>query len=158
MRISYHEDGRPYVARYETGDFVQLRTDESGDGAMGKAGDWGSVLSVEGRTGSLLTIKLAGHSQRRESPLQRLAGIPVSIVVPCDSRGEIVPLPRQRDVRGLRVSASSVSSSGNSGSSQHVTVSTGNALPPWAATLVVAGSTLLLVVAAVVAMKGFGVI
>ena len=155
MRISYHEDGRPYVARYETGDFVQLRTDESGDGAMGKAGDWGSVLSVEGRTGSLLTIKLAGHSERRESPLQRLAGIPVSIVVPCDSRGEIIPLPRQRDLRGLRVSTSSVSSGGGS---QHVTVSTGNALPPWAATLVVAGSTLLLVVAAVVAMKGFGVI
>ncbi|WP_458096622.1 hypothetical protein [Roseomonas sp. WA12] len=155
MRISYHEDGRPYVARYEVGDFVQLRTDESGDGAMGKVGDWGSVLSVEGRMGSLLTIKLAGHSQRRESPLQRLAGIPVSIVVPCNARGEITPLPRQRDVRGLQVSASNTSSTGGN---QHVTVSTGTALPPWAATLVVAGSTLLLVVAAVVAMKGFGVI
>ena len=154
MKINYHEDGRPYVARYETGDFVQLRTDETGDGAMGKAGDWGSILSVNGRTGSLLTIKLAGHSESRQSPLQRLAGIPVSIVVPCDARGEIIPLPRQRDIRGLRVSASTASA----GTSQHVTVTTGNTLPPWAATLVVAGSTLLLVVAAVVAMKGFGVI
>ena len=150
MKVNYREDGTAYVSRFEPGDLVRLRTDEAGDGAMGKAGHWGSVTSVEGRTAGRLNIQLAGYSEKRQSPLQRLTGIPASIVLPCDAQGETVTLPPKFGPRGLRVIAGTPRG-------HHVTVSANDDLPPWAASLVVAGSTLLLVVAAVVAIKGFGV-
>jgi hypothetical protein len=147
MQIRYHSDDRAYVSEYEVGDFVRLRTNESGDGAMGRAGQWGSIIAVEKGRGAGLVIQVAGYSENRNSALQRLTGIPRSIVVPCDSNGVVMALPARRGLRkkGQQV----VVNSPGAGSS--------SALPAWAAALVVASCTLILVVAAAIASKSFGV-
>lgn len=148
MEIRYGSDGKGYVSRYEVGDLVRLRVNESGDGAMGRAGQWGSVTAVGEGGGGPLNIQLAGYSEGRNSPLQRLIGIPRSIVVPCKPNGTPMDLPTGRAKRG----------EGTAGleANQNVVVNTTVALPAWAAALVVASCTLILVVAAAIAAKNFG--
>jgi len=150
MEIRYGADGRGYVSRYEVGDLVRLRVNESGDGAMGKAGQWGIVIAVEEERAGALNIQLAGYSEGRNSPLQRLIGISRSIVIPCKPNGAPLQLPAQPGTRVLRASGVRAS--------QNVVVHNGTALPPWAAALVVAGCTLILVVAAGIAAKNFGLL
>ncbi len=147
MEIRYGTDGKGYVLRYQPGDLVRLRVNESGDGAMGRAGQWGSILAV-GDGGTSLDIQLAGYSEGRNSPLQRLIGITRSIVIPCKPDGSPMELPSGRAKRadgapGLEAN-------------QSVVVNTTVALPAWAAALVVASCTLILVVAAVIAGQNFG--
>ncbi|SHK39452.1 hypothetical protein SAMN02745194_04830 [Roseomonas rosea] len=142
MQVRYHSDDRPYVAEYEVGDLVRLRISESGEGAMGKAGQWGCVIAVEGASGAKLDIQLAGYSERRSSAVQRLLGVSRSIVVPCDQTGRAVALPARRAMRKHQKAAPAASWS------EQLT-----ALPAWAAGLVVASCTLLLVVVAVVASR-----
>jgi hypothetical protein len=101
MQIGYDPDGRPYVAKYEVGDLVRLRLDETGDGAMGKIGDWGSILSVERGVGARLNIQVAGYSEGKHSMLQRLMGIPKSIVAPCDRNGVPISLPERLGLRDV---------------------------------------------------------
>ncbi|TPG46923.1 hypothetical protein EAH89_24290 [Roseomonas nepalensis] len=147
MEIRYGTDGKGYVLRYQPGDLVRLRVNESGDGAMGRAGQWGSVITV-GDGGTSLDIQLAGYSEGKNSPLQRLIGIPRSIVVPCKPDGSPMELPSGRARRGDGASALEAN--------QNVVVNTTVALPAWAAALVVASCTLILVVAAAIAAKNFG--
>jgi ribosomal protein L21E len=144
MQVRYHSDDRPYVAEYEVGDLVRLRINESGEGAMGKAGQWGCVIAVDGASGAQLDIQLAGYSERRNSALQRLLGIPRSIVVPCDQAGRPVTLPTPRLMRKAAQSPVTLSWKQQPA-----------ALPPWAASLVVASCTLILVVAAAIAVRSF---
>lgn len=149
MEIRHGPDGRAYVLRYDVGDLVRLRIDEIGDGAMGRAGHWGSIIDVA-EHGGALTIQLAGYSEPRNAPLQRLIGISRSIVVPCRRNGVPIALPAQRP-------------HGRPGphctqTSQRVVVNTSGALPAWAAALVAAGCTLMLVVAAGIAAKNFGLL
>ncbi|MBP0446988.1 hypothetical protein J8J14_19610 [Roseomonas sp. SSH11] len=101
MLIGYDHDGRAYVTQYEVGDLVRLRMDETGDGAMGKIGDWGAVIAVERGFGGRLDLQLAGYSERRHSALQRLLGIPRSIVAPCDRHGVPVPLEPRAGLREI---------------------------------------------------------
>lgn len=101
MQIDYDPDGRAFVSRYEIGDLVRLRLDERGDGAMGKIGDWGSVISVEGGLSGRLNIQLAGYSERKHSAMQRLMGIPKNIVAPCDRNGIPVSLPSKTGLREI---------------------------------------------------------
>ena len=150
MQLGYGTDGKPYVSRYEVGDLVRLRVNESGDHAMGKAGQWGSVTAVQDRPGGLLDIQLAGYSEGKTSALQRLTGIPRSIVIPCQTNGAPLDLPSRYRGREFRSSSPHAN--------QSVVVNTNAALPAWAASLVVAGCTLILVVAAGIAAKNFGLL
>jgi hypothetical protein len=106
MLIGYDPEGRAYVARYEIGDLVRLRRDETGDGAMGKVGDWGCIIAIERGQGWLLDIQLAGYSEGRHSALQRLLGIPRKIVVPCDAFGIPVPLTEHAGLRAIEANIS----------------------------------------------------
>ena len=101
MQIDYDPDGKAFVSRYEVGDLVRLRLDERGDGAMGKIGDWGTVISIETSLGNRLNIQLAGYSERKHSTLQRLLGIPKNIVAPCDRNGIPVALPSKTGLRDI---------------------------------------------------------
>lgn len=155
MKIRHNADGRAYVFRYEVGDLVRLRVDESGEGAMGRAGQWGRVTAVAAEPGGALDIQLAGYSEGKTSALPRLVGVPRSIVIPCTPSGTPAGLPDQpRAKQEARSPAPRTS--------QRVVVNTAvapaPALPAWAAALVVAGCTLILVVAAGIAAKNFGLL
>ncbi|SHK39429.1 hypothetical protein SAMN02745194_04829 [Roseomonas rosea] len=106
MLIGYNPDGRAYVARYEIGDLVRLRMDETGDGAMGRIGDWGCVIGIERGVAGLLDIQLAGYSEGKNSALQRLLGIPRKIVVPCDAFGIPIPLTEHAGLRAIEANFS----------------------------------------------------
>lgn len=106
MLIGYHPDGRAFVARYEIGDLVRLRLDETGDGAMGKIGDWGAVIGIEKGLGVRLDIQLAGYSEGRHSTLQRLIGIPRRILLLCNRQGIPIPLPDRVGLRDIEADLS----------------------------------------------------
>ena len=85
MDVEHDSDGRPVVTRYDHGDLVTLLQDEPGPLGTGKRGDWGAVERV-GRFGAL-TVRLAGYSRPRSSPIVRLTDVPAAAVAPCDRHG-----------------------------------------------------------------------
>jgi len=95
LEISYDPDGRASVSRYDVGDFVRLRVSEGGEGAVGRAGDWGVVVAVDRGLGGGFDIQIAGYSESRTSPVKRLTGLTRRIVVPCDRRGVPIALPER---------------------------------------------------------------
>ncbi|MBI0534112.1 hypothetical protein D9599_00795 [Roseomonas sp. KE2513] len=155
MKIRHNANERAYVFRYEVGDLVRLRVDEAGEGAVGRAGQWGRVTAVAAEPSGALDIQLAGYSEAKTSMLPRLVGVPRSIVLPCEANGALAELPDQPRARQETRSL-------NPRTTQRVVVNTAvapaSALPAWAASLVVAGCTLILVVAAGIAAKNFGLL
>ncbi|MBP0446989.1 hypothetical protein J8J14_19615 [Roseomonas sp. SSH11] len=145
MQVRYHADDRPYVAEYEPGDLVRLRIDEAGENAMGKAGHWGAVIAVHGHPAARLDMQLAGFSERRNATLQRLVGIPRSIVIPCDRNGAPVPLPPRQGLRKSHQGAER----------QHRPVQRAG-MPAWAASIALGSAALLLAAAAALAARSFG--
>ena len=150
MKLRIDADGGEYVHKYEKGDFVRLRTDERGEGGMGKAGQWGRIASLDTSSGATFCVQIAGYSEPKNSSIQRLVGISRTIVVPCNRYGDPIPLAAKRKLVTFASPAPA--------KSQFVVVNNDDALPAWAASLVVAGCTLLLVVATAVALKSFGVV
>ncbi len=105
MELSYDAQGRACVFRYEVGDFVCLRTSETGEYAMGRLGHWGRVISVARRGPSeTYDIQLAGYSESRTSTLQRLTRLTGNRVDPTDRNGVPITLSANEGVRGVDTS------------------------------------------------------
>jgi hypothetical protein len=94
MKIGFGPDQQLIVTRYEPGDLVALRTDQAGEMATGRAGDWGRVKAVDNF--DRLTIQLAGYSMPRAATVAALSEVPSRIVRPCDARGRPVELKPDR--------------------------------------------------------------
>jgi hypothetical protein len=94
MKIGFGPDQQMIVTHYEPGDLVALRTNQAGELAIGKAGDWGRVKAVD-KFGQL-TIQLAGYSMPRDATVAALSEVPSRIVRPCDARGRPVEIKPDR--------------------------------------------------------------
>jgi hypothetical protein len=92
MKIGYGPDQQVIITAYEPGDMVALLSDQTGEYAIGKAGDWGKVKAVD--SAGRLTIQVAGYSMSTASAVVNLSGIPSRMVRPCDTRGRpVTPMP-----------------------------------------------------------------
>ncbi|PZW40031.1 hypothetical protein C8P66_12676 [Humitalea rosea] len=94
MRIEQGSDGEARVAAYHPGDLVRLLRDESGNLAMGRAGDWGQVVDLSDG-GAFLDIQLAGFCTGYGAAIRKLTDIPRALVCPCDGTGKPLVLSQR---------------------------------------------------------------
>lgn len=94
MRIAYTREGQP-LPIFELGDFARIKRDDLSQPIAFRAGEWGTIVSVEASSADLL---LGGYSRPARSIVPHARGVPTAWLAPCDAHGAAILL-EQRDVQ-----------------------------------------------------------